>query len=179
MPHTAYEQLRDTMNAKLTTKRTFLTIAALFVFVVLTQSANAIVLSYEEGPDVGQAFIGTVAIKIQGFVAATYYQPTSLPSAGVGYSGSPGANVAGGIVAVNSVSGQTPPAHSSPGIIVPAFPEDTWGIVRVSQISDSNTGFKVWSSVAKGTEITGILYGKQDFFVRPDPRGCDRRLMLW
>lgn len=139
--------------------------AVLVTSIGLTQSAQAITLVYEEGPNIGQAYIGSIEMKFGNFDMGTLYAPGSAG----GFSGSPGAGVLGGIAATNLIPGQVPAGFTFPGTLVPASPEDTWGILRVSEILDANTGFKVWTSAAKGTEITGIFYGGQDFFVEPDP----------
>lgn len=150
---------------------------ALLSAIMLSPNADAIVLAYESaGPwgPAGTPYLGTVQFKFNALDEGTLYNTgpgQSPPSAG--YSGSPGAGVAGGILAVNALvpgAGQSQiiPTNAGPGTIVPASNEDSWGVGTVTSIL-TPSGDIVWSPVVKGAQLTAVFFGEQDFHVQPDP----------
>ena len=164
---------------------------ALIATIGIAPTAKAIVLAYESDPDgagpltIGSPYSGTVQIKFVAFDNGTNY-PTPPPAA-TGYSGSPGAGVAGGITAVNGIVGQTPAGNAFPGTISPATNEDSWGVGRITNIQTPG-GVDVWTPLGKGTELTALFRGEQDFRVEPDPNnpgfdtrvsGAGYRLDIW
>ncbi len=180
------------MKTTLINKRAGVAIAALVTSIGLSTSANAIVLAYESDPDgpgginIGDAYVGPVQFKFVAFDNGTLYNPAGAPLTG-GFSGSPGAGVAGGIAAVNALVPQIPATFAFPGTIDPGSNEDSWGVGRVTNIQTLG-GVDVWSPLGKGTELTAVFHGEQDFHIQPDPSnpgfdtrvsGAGLRLDIW
>ena len=146
-------------------------VAALVAFGIgASQKAEAIVLQYEAGSGAltGQPFTtGPIQIKFANFDSATSY-PTGV-AVPAGYTGVPETmnpgGVSGGITAVNGLGG-TSGIGAQTGTLAAGGLEDTWGILRVTSILDqfNNT---IWSPAGKGYELTGMLYGEQDFRINP------------
>ena len=157
------------MKTKRTHNRAGIALGALAAIIGITPTANAIVLAYESaGPwgPAGTPYIGQVQIKFNAANEGSQYVTPVVPQGfnpGAGYST---ASVATGITSLNGLP-QTAAANGFPGTLNPSV-EDQWGVGRVTSILTPG-GDTVWSELGKGTQLTAIFHGEQDFHIAPNP----------
>ena len=124
----------------------------------LSTNATAVSLVWLDGPQAGQAFAGGgVTVKAINYDTGTLYN-TMTTGTTVGYSGSPGAGVAGGATALNALP-QRSSLSGQPG-------EDSWGIIRITDIfSTGSDGLvhSVYNSLASPFELSAMFTGVHDF----------------
>lgn len=161
-------------------------------------AAKGLTLVYEDGPNPGTSFAGgPLFLKSTLFTTGTVYPVDAVnadPTPGdgsaylgaVGYSGTPDPagpngrpvyNPAGpvnltGVATLDAIPGQIGPTSPQALGVYPGLNgglEDNWGIFRITAIQDS-AGFLLWTPTGKGYDLSGLIYGQQDQFVRdPDP----------
>ena len=132
----------------------------------LAAPAWAITLVYEEGPYLGQSYVGPIVMKYMNFDVGTVY-PTYAVGTSHGYSGPPNVALVGGGVATLDGLGATPPPGVVPGLVYPTSNEDSWGICRLTTIKDP-AGWVLWTPAVKGREVTMLFRGEQDFYVKQE-----------
>jgi hypothetical protein len=123
--------------------------------------ANAIPLTYIDGPMAGQAFTGgAISIKATNYDTGTLYNQQAVGTM-TGYSGAPGAGVAGGAAALNAPAIVNRPAlNAEPG-------EDSWGIIKITDIfatTDQGT-FSLFNHLSSDFELTALFWGVSDFYM--------------
>ena len=163
-----------------------------------TCNVHALDLRYLEagfGHNVGDAFTGGgLSIKIQDWDAGTTYTNGAAQLAvgttrGFGEDGSGTQTVLGGVQELNSLAGVTTVQAVGArelGLfgVGAARLEDTWGIAKVTTISDSN-GLIIWQSGPTQTELTALFYGEQDTYFKQTANdtittsGVGLRIDLW
>jgi hypothetical protein len=151
---------------------------ALLVSISLLPVARAqLSFRYEEaggGHAIGDAFTGgDFRINLSDFDMGTLYPslgPTGT-SVGFGQGGAAG-SVQAGIAALDATqtagaNGALPTLTTINGVPQAGTLglEDTWGIARITQITDS-AGFIIWSEAAKNQQLTIAFYGEKDYYVR-------------
>jgi hypothetical protein len=78
-----------------------------------------------------------------------------------GYSGSPGAGVAGGEASLNALAGQRPPISGVPN-------EDSWGIIKITDIQSIGSDgvlHSVYNHLVSPYELTAMFWGVHDFYL--------------
>ncbi len=150
--------------------RTGLAFTALAALLALTHQATAIPLVWVDGPQAGQAFSGGgIQIKAVNYDTGTLYNPLTVGTS-LGYSGSPGAGVAGGQTTLNA------PAVIQRPILGGNGAEDSWGILRITNIqATASDGVlrDVYNSAVAGFELTAMFWGVQDFYVNQVSAGSN------
>ena len=165
------------------TKRLFnkagATALALLATIGIAPSAKAIVLVYEEGPNVGQAYTGQVQFKFTSFTNSANYAPGTTG----GYTGSPNAALEqAGVTALDGLQTAGAGNPRSNGQYLSGLPagsklEDQWGIANVSRIEDPN-GFALWTPAGKSTQLTGFLFGGDMYEYTQHPASQTRSASL-
>lgn len=124
-------------------------------------SASALPLVWLDGPQAGQTFNGgAIIVKAINYDTGTLYQQLPVGTT-VGYSGNPGAGVAGGEATLNGLAGQRPALNSAPA-------EDSWGIIKITDIlSVGSDGLlhNVYNHISSPYELTAMFWGVKDFYL--------------
>jgi len=150
---------------------------ALLISISLSPAVRAqLTLRYEEnggGHVIGEAYTGgDFRINLGNFDMGTLY-PVNVPGTSAGFGqGGTAANIQAGIAQLDSIqtagaTGALPTNTTINGVSQPATlgAEDTWGVARITQITDS-AGFIVWSESGKNQQLTVVFYGEKDYYVR-------------
>jgi len=117
-------------------------------------------LTWLDGPQAGQAFTsGGVTIKAINYDTGSLYNTLPLGTS-AGYTGSPGAGVAGGEATLNAL-----PQRAA----LNGFPnEDSWGIVKITDIlaiGSDGLNHSVYNSIASPFELTAMFWAIHDFYI--------------
>ena len=153
-------------------------VTALLAAIGLAPSANAqLTMSYEAtegGHTIGDPFSGAYKINFGDFDMGSTYTPFTVGDAkGFGQGGTGTQTIPGGIAtldaaesagATGAVSVQTTVNGVGQGAGT-VGPEDSWGIARVSQITDLANNV-VWSEAGKNAQLTVMFYGEKDFYIK-------------
>lgn len=135
-------------------------LAAVFGFSGLPSISSALPLTWLDGPEAGQSFAGGgIMIKAVNYDTGTLYNELPVGTS-VGYSGSPGAGVAGGEATLNALP-QRAALNGQPS-------EDSWGIIKITDILAIGSDGKqhsIYNSIASPYELSAMFHGEQDFFV--------------
>lgn len=152
-------------------------VTALLAAIGLAPSANAqLTMSYEAtggGHTIGDPFSGAYKINFGDFDMGSTY--TSFPvgtAKGFGQAGTGTQTIPGGIATLDAAQSAGATGARSVNTTVNGVdqgagtvgPEDSWGIAKVSQITDLANNV-VWSSAGKKAEITVMFYGEKDFYI--------------
>jgi hypothetical protein len=128
---------------------------------IVTPSASAIPLTWLGGPEAGQAFAGGgIVVKAFNYDTGTLYNGIPVGTS-IGYSGSPGAGVAGGEATLNLPANVFRPALNA----MPAT-EDSWGVVKITQIqafASDGTLQSIYNLDNSTFELTAMFWGIRDF----------------
>jgi hypothetical protein len=151
---------------------------ALLVSISLSPVARAqLTLRYEEaggGHAIGDAFTGGgFRINLQDFDMGSLYPNLGATGTSVGFGqGGSAVSVQTGISTLDGtqMSGATGARTTlttinGVGQTGTLGTEDSWGIARITQITDSS-GFVIWSEAAKNQQLTVVFYGEKDFYIR-------------
>jgi hypothetical protein len=126
----------------------------------MTSSAMAIPLTWLDGPQAGQAFAGGgIQIKAVNYDTGTLYNAIPIGTS-IGFSGSPGAGVAGGAATLNLAANVLRPALNA------GANEDSWGIVKVTDIQATGSDgvlHNIYSHLLSPFELTAMFWGVSDF----------------
>ena len=167
------------MKTKRIHNRAGIALGALAAIISIAPTAKAIVLAYESDPDgagpltIGSPYLGQVQIKFNAFNEGSDYAlvaPTNLPPGPQGFNPGAGystASVATGITSLNGLA-QTAVTNGFPGTVQPGSIEDQWGVGTITSILTPG-GAVVWSELGKGTQLTAVFHGEQDFHIAPNP----------
>jgi len=143
-------------------RRTGILLTTVASLIALSPSAMAIPLNWLDGPQAGQAFAGGgIVVKAFNYDTGTLYnqQPNGTT---IGYTGNPGAGVAGGEAALNNPAVvQRPVLNGNP-----AATEDGWGIVKITQIQSLGSDgvlHDIYNAAVSGFELTAMFWGIRDF----------------
>jgi hypothetical protein len=143
------------------TKRVGAGLAALAALFTLSPRVSALPLTWLDGPQAGQAFNnGTIVIKAINYDTGTLYNALPVGTS-AGYTGSPGAGVAGGEATLNALPGQRSPINGQPN-------EDSWGIVKITDIlavASDGLLHNVYNHIASPYELTAVFWGIHDFYL--------------
>jgi hypothetical protein len=152
--------MKSSMKSPYKIKRAGSALAVLVGLFGLCSSSSALPLTWLDGPQAGQAFTsGGIVVKAINYDTGSLYN--TLPTGTtMGYSGSPGAGVAGGETTLNALP-QRAALNGQPG-------EDSWGIIKITDIlataSDGQL-HSVYNSIASSFELTAMFWGVHDFFL--------------
>jgi hypothetical protein len=151
---------------------------ALLVSISLSSVARAqLTFRYEEaggGHAIGDAFTGGgFRINLQDFDMGTLYPSLGATGTSVGFGqGGGSATVQAGVTALDGTQSAgatgartTLTTINGVGQAGTLGNEDSWGIARITQITDS-AGFVIWSETGKNQQLTVVFYGEKDFYIR-------------
>jgi len=148
---------------KKTTKSIYVGAAlAALAALTISPSAQALPLTWLDGPQAGQAFgTGTIVIKAINYDTGTLYPVQTVGTAtGFGVGGASG-SVGAGETALNGIAGQRGPTNGVTN-------EDSWGIVKITDIlSVASDGqlHSVYNHIASPYELTAMFWGIHDFYL--------------
>jgi hypothetical protein len=124
----------------------------------LSPNASAISLTWVNGPDAGQAFSGgAIVVKALNYDTGTLYNQIPVGTS-LGYTGSPGAGVAGGEALLNAQPGRA--------VLNGRGSEDSWGIVRITQIQSIGSDgvlHDIYNEAVNAYELTAMFWGIRDY----------------
>jgi len=134
-------------------------IVALAAVAPLASPVHALTLTWLSGPQNGQAFTsGGIVVKALNYDTGSLYNTIPIGTS-VGYSGSPGAGVAGGETTLNGITARQA-LNAMPST------EDSWGIIKITQIQAiASDGIlrDVYNAAVSPLELTAMFWGIRDF----------------
>jgi len=149
------------------TGRAGLAFAAASALLGLTHQASAIPLVWGNDAPLAQrgtAFTGgAIQIKAVNYDTGTLYNTIPIGTS-IGYSGSPGAGVAGGETTLNGPGVVSRPIQNGN----PVGTEDSWGILRITNIqATASDGVlrDIYNSGVANFELTAMFWGVRDFYL--------------